>query len=122
MYTLLFFAIQFFINTVIFDIKDIKGDRLKSIKTLPNTFGIEKTKLICNAASVTSIIFIFLGIIYRLLPIYTLTVLLPFAFYVITYTYYSHKNKNTFFYGLFVDGEFIFLLFIFFISRLLNII
>ncbi|MBD3360186.1 hypothetical protein GF366_00115, partial [Candidatus Peregrinibacteria bacterium] len=42
-----FFFLQFLINVVIFDIKDIRGDYLYKIKTLPAGFGIKNTKKFC---------------------------------------------------------------------------
>ena len=39
-----FFFIKCFINTVIFDIRDIEGDGMSGVKTIPVVFGRQKTK------------------------------------------------------------------------------
>jgi len=39
-----FFFIKCFVNTVIFDIRDIEGDGMSGVKTIPVVFGRQKTK------------------------------------------------------------------------------
>jgi len=39
-----FFFIKSFINTVLFDIRDIEGDRMSGVRTIPVVFGRQKTK------------------------------------------------------------------------------
>lgn len=40
----IFFGVKLFVNSTIFDFKDIKGDTLAGIKTLPVSFGEQNTK------------------------------------------------------------------------------
>ena len=39
-----FFFIKCFLNAVLFDVRDIEGDRMSGVKTIPVVFGREKTK------------------------------------------------------------------------------
>ncbi|RLI99414.1 MAG: hypothetical protein DRP06_03550, partial [Candidatus Aenigmatarchaeota archaeon] len=113
-----FFSLQFFINTVIFDIKDIDGDKIHKIKTMPNTLGIKKTKLICYLINIFLVIFLGVGIIQGVLP-YESIILIFFIAYVFLYLYLENKLTKNLYYGVLVDGEFIFLLILIFLKGLL---
>jgi 4-hydroxybenzoate polyprenyltransferase len=39
-----FFFIKVFINTVLFDVRDVEGDTLNSVKTIPVVIGIKRTR------------------------------------------------------------------------------
>ena len=39
-----FFFIKVFINTVLFDVRDVEGDTLNSVKTIPVVMGIKRTR------------------------------------------------------------------------------
>ena len=39
-----FFFIKVFINTVLFDVRDVKGDTLNSVKTIPVVIGVKRTR------------------------------------------------------------------------------
>lgn len=39
-----FFFIKIFINTVLFDVRDVEGDTLNSVKTIPVIIGIKRTR------------------------------------------------------------------------------
>jgi 4-hydroxybenzoate polyprenyltransferase len=103
----IFFLVEFFINTVIFDIKDVKGDYLYKIRTLPTVIGIKNTKHACLIINIFSGLILLLSIIYQILPI-TALLLTPLLFYVFIYIMICDR-KDGLFYGLFVDGEFMFL-------------
>ncbi|WP_048184785.1 UbiA family prenyltransferase [Methanosarcina siciliae] len=45
----IFFGVKLFINSAIYDFKDIKGDTLAGIKTLPVSLGIQKTRNLLSA-------------------------------------------------------------------------
>jgi 4-hydroxybenzoate polyprenyltransferase len=113
------FALSFFINTVIFDIKDIEGDSLYGIKTLPAVTGLKITKYICLSIIVFIMIFLVFNIISDILPVISF-LLIPFLMYITIYIILSKQTNSTFYYGIFVDGEFIFLSFIIIIVSLVN--
>ncbi len=111
----IFFSIEFFINTVIFDIKDTTGDNLNKIRTLPNVIGIKYTKYFMYVVNTFSISFLIFNIVFGILSPISIS-LIFFVFYVYLYIFFSGK-KNNLFYGVFVDGEFVFLaLFVFLFS------
>jgi 4-hydroxybenzoate polyprenyltransferase len=103
----LFFSMEFFINTVIFDVKDVKGDYMYKIKTLPTIIGVSHTKHICLTINFFSVLILILNILQGSLPLIAL-LLIPFLLYIFAYIMLCDK-KNGLFYGIFVDGEFIFL-------------
>ena len=103
-----FFSVGFFINTVIFDIKDIEGDTNEGVKTLPNTYGVEGTKTILHLVNVfLAAVTVILGILGVVPP--SFLILLLFNSYVTIYILYAKQEQGPVFYGLFVDGECIFL-------------
>ncbi len=111
----IFFSIEFFINTVIFDIKDTRGDNLNKIRTLPNVIGLKYTKYFMYVVNTFSISFLIFNIVFGILSPISIS-LIFFVFYVYLYIFFSGK-KNNLFYGVFVDGEFVFLaLFVFLFS------
>jgi 4-hydroxybenzoate polyprenyltransferase len=103
----LFFTLEFFINTVIFDVKDIKGDYLYKIKTLPTVIGTKNTKHMCLIINFFSGMILLLSILYSILPLMAI-ILIPFLLYIFAYIILC-DSKNGLFYGAFVDGEFMFL-------------
>lgn len=106
-----FFAISFFVNTIIFDIKDVVGDISTKIETIPVKLGIEKTKIVCYVSNFVTVITLLISVAIGILPLISL-VLLLFACYIFFYIKEAQKKKGSFFYGVLVDGEFIFLFFI----------
>jgi 4-hydroxybenzoate polyprenyltransferase len=116
----LFFAITFFINTIIFDIKDIIGDSNLKIMTMPIKLGLEKTKNICYASNFVAVFLLLISVLFEVLPLSSL-ILLPFIAYIFFYIYRAEERKDGFFYGVIVDGEFIFLFFIILVLNILQI-
>lgn len=106
----LFFTLQFLVNVIIFDVKDLKGDSLYKIKTLPGEIGLDNTKKSCFG------ILSFLVLIWIVIMSITTKalVLLPFLVYVALFVKYSDKYQRSpwWYYGIFVDGEFLAILFI----------
>jgi len=102
----LFFFFKVFINTTIYDYKDIKGDAIAGIRTLPVFFGEEKTRILLYILhfilhSIIAI-FIFLGSVKfdRLIWVYSWLV---GTLYIGIYA--DSKKKR--FRDIVVDGEFI---------------
>jgi len=104
-----FFTIEFFVNTVIFDIKDIKGDQLNGIITFPIALGMKRTQYVCYSLNATAMLLVVWGVATGLLPTIALLLSLQ-SFYVMAYTYLASERRNRLYFGLFVDGEFLFLL------------
>jgi 4-hydroxybenzoate polyprenyltransferase len=106
--SLYFFFIKSYTNSILFDIRDIEGDSLNGVKTLPIVLGRNKTKillLILNSILVFWFIFsYFQGFFHRYL------VVLIFAI-AYGYWYILHFCREGIKIGksldLLVDGEFI---------------
>ncbi len=107
-----FFAIELFVNTIIFDVKDIQGDRTHGIITLPVTLGIRRTRRICYALNGVALALLVLGAAIQWLPLNAL-VLCALAAYILAYTYLCNETRGRLYFGLVVDGEFMFLLLIY---------
>lgn len=59
-----FFFTKLFINTVLFDVRDIEGDRISSVRTIPVVFGRKRTKnllLILNSTLIPWLAFSYLS-------------------------------------------------------------
>ncbi len=88
-----------FINTVLYDVRDIAGDRENGIRTLPCLFGLKKTLLILLAMNST------------LLPLLALTegksqlLMGGMIIYGYIYIIYFSKMQSPLLLDLFVDGE-----------------
>lgn len=106
-YLYIFFSLQFLINVIIFDIKDLKGDRFQGVKSLPLKVGIEKTKKVCL------LILLLLFIVWGLLLSFTIRaiILLPFLFYTTIFILAAEDNRPWWYYGVIVDGEFFAIIF-----------
>jgi len=111
------FALALFINTVIFDIKDTRGDYLYKISTLPTVIGAKSTRHVCMIVNLFSFMTLLLSIASGILPLKAL-VLVPFLAYIFAYIMLSAKRSGVNFYGLTIDGEFAFLAVMVFLASL----
>jgi 4-hydroxybenzoate polyprenyltransferase len=104
----LFFFLVILVNTIVYDIKDVEGDSRYRINTLPVRYGLKKTKMVCYLLLAGSVFCIPLLISFnpRFLP------LLAFSPYLGSYIAFSGRPYHlpSWFYGIFVDGEYIFVL------------
>jgi 4-hydroxybenzoate polyprenyltransferase len=57
----MFFFIRVLIDTVAFDAQDVEGDKVSRVRTIANTFGINKVKTICHALNIFMIVFFMLA-------------------------------------------------------------
>jgi len=104
----LFFFLMLFINTIIFDIKDIRGDSIFGIKTLPVRIGVPTTKYFCYMLLAAAFI-----VLFQLISMNRDSVLLiPYACFIAIYTYYAPEGEHFpwWYFGVLVDGEFLILL------------
>ena len=100
-------AFEFFVNNTIFDIKDMEGDRKCNIKTIANTFGAKKTILLGCLVNTFSVLILFETFAFGLLT-ERANLLFLLLIYVYAYLYMAENTNNKVYYGLFVDGEFLF--------------
>jgi 4-hydroxybenzoate polyprenyltransferase len=106
---LLFFFFMVLTNTILFDIKDIKGDSVFGIHTLPVHFGVTATKKICY--------FLVAGAFFMIIPLFSMnsesSLLIPFACTLALSTIYAPEDENPpwWYFGILVDGEYWILLF-----------
>lgn len=84
--------ISILVNTIIFDIKDTKGDKIHRIFTIPNTYGIKFTKYLCYALSFSLLVLISIFLYLKILSLNFIW-LIFFPLYIFIYTYkVSPKN------------------------------
>ena len=113
-----FFAVKSFINTVIYDFRDVKGDAVAGIKTLPICFGDRKTRLLLQAMHNILHLWIAISMLLNFIKVEA-TLLVPLWLAGIIYTRYytrpSPENESKIrkiMRDVFVDGEFILAVFI----------
>jgi 4-hydroxybenzoate polyprenyltransferase len=100
----LFFFVMIVTNTILFDIKDIRGDSVFSIHTLPVILGIPLTKNICSILVAAAFIMI--------IPLIALNresvLLIPFACTIALSNIYAPESENLpwWYFGILVDGEY----------------
>ena len=98
------FTLSWFRNATIFDIKDIRGDLKEGVKTIPNTYGLENTKLLAISINillmVSWILLIFLGFLGL-----EFLVLLGFHAYIFVYAQLLNGNRGELYYSIIIDGE-----------------
>ena len=105
-----FLFIKLFINTVLFDVRDLDGDKKTGINTLPVTWGIRKTKNFLLILNSLLIIWIFIVIHLNLF-----LMALPIIIFSIVFDYWSIQRfckvstVKVHTYDIVVDGEWIIL-------------
>lgn len=100
-----FIFIQLFVNTVLFDVLDIKGDKVSGIRTIPVHLGYNKTRWFLSITN--SVLLILVGYCWLselFIPQLT-TLIFGISYgYAIVWYYTSQRGKR-FSAELFVDGE-----------------
>jgi 4-hydroxybenzoate polyprenyltransferase len=109
---LLFFAgyvtVMLTIAAVVFDIKDIEGDRAEGIRTVPNVYGPATTRRVSAAATAVVALGVLGAVLLGPLPRYVLLLEL-FSLYVFVYCLFATRDRDPLFYGLVIDSEHILL-------------
>lgn len=101
-----FVWISVFIQEVLLDIRDKKGDKKENLLTLPIIFNKKLLFYILSVLTVSASIFIFYGVYFRLLPIYSIIL-----FFIIPYNLFlfneniSKINSSSEYLEILVDGE-----------------
>lgn len=102
------FSIKSLINSILFDIRDIKGDRENKIRTIPVFLGKDKTiklLLILNSTLIPWIIFAyFWGFFYKYFSVLIFLILYGYWYILYFSRDFIKIGKSM---DLFVDGEFI---------------
>ncbi|MFC4438227.1 MULTISPECIES: UbiA family prenyltransferase [Natrialbaceae] len=96
------------IAAVIFDIKDIVGDRAEGIPTVPTRYGPRRTRIVTQAANLLAAAIVVGLVTVGALPETFLT-LFAFHGYVGCYIPFASRSRGPLFYGFVVDGEHVFL-------------
>jgi 4-hydroxybenzoate polyprenyltransferase len=96
-----FILTKLYINTVLYDIRDIEGDRENGVRTLPVLIGSKKTVgflLVLNCVNLIWLLFVN----YSIRPIAVALILYGFMYII-----YFRKRRNFMIMDFFVDGEWI---------------
>lgn len=105
----LFFFSLVFINTVLFDIRDVVGDRATGVRTIPVCIGIPGTKILLTVVNI-SLGFLILGLLAGRIPLTFLALILAGMIYAQGYILLYHRMKaGNLVCDLIADGQFILL-------------
>jgi len=105
----LLFFILVFVNTVMFDIRDIKGDKNSGVKTIPVILGAETTVLALSCLNTGAGIFILFsgyGLFNPLQNAFLLFCILYAQLYLLVF---RNRNADKIMTEMFIDGQFILL-------------
>ncbi|MEN4006604.1 MAG: UbiA family prenyltransferase [Methanobacteriaceae archaeon] len=105
-----FFFIKLFVNTILFDVRDIEGDKKSGVKTIPVAIGRSKTKKLLLAIHSSLIpwlvVSMLLGLFTRYLPV--LIFCIVYGYWYINHFCNENKKIQGFPLDLLVDGEWLF--------------
>jgi 4-hydroxybenzoate polyprenyltransferase len=112
-----FILIKGFVNTILFDVRDVEGDRKQGVKSIPVTIGIDRTKkllLLVNSLLIPWLaVSIYLGLFTKYLAVLIFCIIYGY-WYII---HFCKERAGKFSYDLVIDGEWILLVFLCFIIR-----
>jgi 4-hydroxybenzoate polyprenyltransferase len=91
-------------SSIVCDIKDISGDAIFGVKTIPVVFGVRKAKIAVLALMAIPVLWIVAGVHLGFLPFKYLLLLFLFAYQAL-YAILAQPFANMAYYSLFVDGE-----------------
>ena len=101
-----FIFIKLMINSILFDLRDVEGDRTAGVKTLPVLLGVNATYHLL--LGLNGIMFPWIVIAWLLGYFHKHMLVLTFsAIYGVGYTVYLHKKKMRILFDLLVDCEWI---------------
>ena len=105
-----FFFVKIFINTIIFDIRDIEGDRKNNIKTIPVAMGKSGTKKLLFAINSSLVFWLAVSIYFGLFTPYIPVLIFSIAYgYWYIYYFCNTEKVPKFAINILVDGEWIFI-------------
>jgi len=106
-----FVFLRVFVNTVVFDIRDVEGDRSAGVKTIPVVYGVGKTKALLYILNLAVALVVVLSVLSAVLP--------PLAYFLLPSSLYAHayialtghrRFTKGFLFDIVVDGECFFIL------------
>ena len=101
-----FFFIKMFINTVLFDVRDVKGDALNGVKTIPVVIGIKKTRQFLFILQ--SLLLVLIVLFSNLFSKYYVILIISMIYGYLYITYFCDENNhNEVLRDVLVDGEWI---------------
>jgi 4-hydroxybenzoate polyprenyltransferase len=116
----LFVIFRLMINTVLFDARDVEGDKKEGVNTIPMVLGIGKSKLLLYLLNLTISVIIIISVFYGVLPFLAYFLLLSSAYAHIYIYLFEKKNISK---GLLcdivIDGEYILIGIYIFIGNLI---
>ena len=114
-FTFIFF--KGFINTILFDVRDMRGDLRAQVATIPSIIGISSTRTLLVGLNSMLVVWLIFAVqqttFLFFLPVFVFC--LAFGYFYIFYLT-RHKPVPKMHYGLILDGEWILLLVLFLIS------
>ncbi|WP_456395186.1 UbiA family prenyltransferase [Thermococcus sp.] len=106
-----FFFMKSMINTILFDVRDIEGDRVNGIRTIPVKVGFRKSKALLIALNSTFLLWLalayHLGYFERYLPVLIFSILNGYA-YILRFAREGYKPGKSL--DVWVDGEWLYTL------------
>lgn len=106
-----FVFLRVFVNTVVFDIRDMEGDRSAGVNTIPVVCGVRKTKTLLYILNLAVALVVVLSVMSAVLPRLAYF-LLPSSLYAHVYIVLADHRRFTrgFLSDIVVDGECFFIL------------
>lgn len=101
-----FFFLKSYINSIIFDIRDIEGDKKCGVRTIPVSLGREKTKILLLILNSTLLLWLLVFRGYFMKYFYVLFFSIAYGYWYIMY-FCGDRPKPGKSRDLLVDGEFI---------------
>ena len=102
-----FIFLRIFIGTIMFDIRDVKGDKINGIQTIPVCCGIKESKNIILFLNFLSFIILFVGCLLGLLPMGLGLIIAAFGFVMgVLYIHLMNKINIRFLCDVIVDSEY----------------
>lgn len=105
----IFVFVRLLVNTIFFDIKDIKSDSNKGFQTFPILFGVEKTIFYLQILNACSGLLLLFAMYLKLVPAVSFVLLLfpVYGQYYLTNAYKATHSKIKALSYIIVDGEYI---------------
>ncbi len=101
-----FFFIKMFINTVLFDVRDVEGDILNNVKTIPVTIGVPRTRQMLLILQTS--LAIWLALFSNLFSEYYLILIISIVYGYLYIMYFCGERRyNELSRDVLVDGEWI---------------
>jgi 4-hydroxybenzoate polyprenyltransferase len=101
-----FFFLKSYINSIIFDFRDMEGDRMNGVRTIPVSLGRKKTKMLLLILNSTLLLWLLIFMKYFMKYFYVLFFSITYGYwYIMHFCGYGAKPGKSL--DLLVDGEFI---------------